>query len=65
LTRFGLSTSLRLRARIEEIKANPYRPNERRHMHVSDAAQLGDEIEDTIAEVIDELVEQIESGGAA
>jgi hypothetical protein len=59
-----LSTSLILRSRIEEAQAHPYRPNERRHMHVSDAAKFGDEAEDIIAEVIDELVEMIESGGA-
>ena len=58
-----LSTSLILRARIEEAQANPYRPGERRHMHVSDATKLGDEIEDAMAAVIDELVEQAIGGG--
>jgi hypothetical protein len=58
-----LSTSLILRARIEEAQANPYRPNERRHMHVSDAAKFGDETEDIIAQVIDELVEMSQAGG--
>jgi hypothetical protein len=59
-----LSTSLILRARIEEAQANPYRPNERRHMHVSDATKFGDETEEIIAQVIDELVEQIQAGRA-
>jgi hypothetical protein len=58
-----LSTSLILCARIEDAQANPYRPNERRHMHVADAAKFGDEAEDIIAQVIDDLVEQIQAGG--
>lgn len=56
-----LSTSRILRARIEDAQAHPYGPNERRHMHVSDAAKLGDEAEDLIADVIDELVEMLDA----
>jgi hypothetical protein len=55
-----------LRSLILEALANPFGPDERKHLHISDAMKLGDTVATMIAQACDDAVgmRQATAGGA-
>jgi hypothetical protein len=57
----AFSTSDVLRTLIEVAKAEPYRPDERKRVHVMDAIRLGNEVATLIAQAMDDLIGQMDT----
>jgi hypothetical protein len=58
----AFSTSDLLRTLIEEAKAEPYRPDERKRVHVMDGIRLGEEVAQLISQAMDDLIGQMDAG---
>jgi hypothetical protein len=52
----AFSTSDLLRGLVEDAKANPFRPDERKRLHVSDCLRLGELVMTLIAQAQDDAV---------
>jgi hypothetical protein len=52
----AFSNSDLLRSLVEEAKAQPFRPDERKRLHISDAIRLGEEVIRLIASAQDDQV---------
>jgi hypothetical protein len=52
----AFSTSDLLRSLIDEALANPFRPDERKRLHINDAIRLGEEVARLIAQAQDKAV---------
>jgi hypothetical protein len=61
----ALSTSDVLRGLIEDVKASPFGPDERKRLHVSDCLKLGEVMAQLIDQALDSLVSMMEVGHAA
>ena len=60
----AFSTSDLLRTLLEDVKAEPYRPEERKRVHVMDAIRLGNEVAQLISQAMDDLIGQMDAGEA-
>jgi hypothetical protein len=57
----AFSNSDVLRTLVEESKREPYRPDERKSVHVMDAIRLGNEVAQLISQAMDDLIGQMDA----